>query len=122
MITIDPIRRPSKRNVTIDDINELNEKIKDITIRGIPDKSITTDKIIDEAVTEAKLSQAVKDTVNNKADKSALENYATKEALAGKADASELSNKADKTELADYATIEEINELINTINTKLSTI
>lgn len=81
MITIDPIRRPSKRNVTIDDINELNEKIKDITIGGIPDKSITTDKIIDGAVTEAKLSQAVKDTINNKADMSALDNFATKEEI-----------------------------------------
>lgn len=104
MITIDPIRRPSKRNVTIEDINELNEKIKDITIREIPDKSINTDKIIDEAVTEAKLSQAVKNTINNKADMPALNNYATKESL------------------ADFATIEDVNELIETINTKLSAI
>lgn len=79
MITIDPIRRPSKRNVTIEDINELNEKIKDITIGGIPDKSITTDKVVDGAVTEAKLSQAIKDTINNKADMSVLNNFATKE-------------------------------------------
>ena len=104
MITIDPIRRPSKRNVTIEDINELNEKIKDITIRGIPDKSITTDKVVDGAVTTAKLSQAVKDSINSKADKSALENYATTEALAQKADASALNDKADKSALANYAT------------------
>lgn len=51
--------------------------------------------------------------LDNKADKSALANFATTEQLA---------EKADKTELSSYATKEDVNILIETINTQLSAI
>lgn len=100
---------------TKEDINALNKKIENLDTGGggdsgggasgdIPADAITTSKIADGAVTMAKLSQAVKDSINSKVNKSALDDYATKKSL------------------ADYATIEEVNELIETINTQLSAI
>lgn len=79
------------------DLDTLNEKIENIepSEGDISDGAITTSKIANGAVTEAKLSQSVKESINN---------------------------KADKTELSNYATKEEVSELIETINTQLSSI
>lgn len=82
---------------TKEDVNALNEKIDNLDTGGgsgsgggasgdIPNSAITTSKIADGAVTEAKLSSVLQTKINGAATKTELESYAQSSDLEGKAD------------------------------------